>query len=67
MDLPSFLRRTPETLKTVVVSFKSEADLNNQISNLHAKEIVDIIPYKYEIRDMRETQILTSVLIVINN
>lgn len=67
MELPSFLRRTPQTLKTVIVSFTSAEDLNKQILSLQAEEIVDIMPYRTEKANMGDALILTSVLIILNN
>lgn len=67
MELPSFLRRTPQTLKTVVLSFTSAEDLNKQILSLQAEEIVDIISYKTEKTNMGDSLVLTSVLIILNN
>ncbi len=67
MELPSFLRRSPHTIKTVVLSFTSADDLNKQILSLQAEEIVDIIPYKTTKTDMGDSQVLSSVLIVLNH
>lgn len=67
MELPSFLRRSPRTVKTVVLLFTSAENLNKQILDLQAEEIVDIIPYKTEKTNMGDAQVLTGVLVVLNS
>lgn len=49
-----------------LLTFKNDEDLQKQISSLIASKILAIIPQKYEKRDMGDSRVLVSVLIVYN-
>lgn len=58
-----FKKRKTPTLKHIVLF--NDVDLKNQLSRLNSDDIVAIMPYKFEFKDMRDSQLLSAILIIL--
>lgn len=51
-------------MKTLVIEFRNQESLAEQLSKLQNYQILSIMPHRYEYTSMKEIQTLTAVLVV---